>query len=73
MSGFKDELKELKTKEFRPEKWKEIIRENTGYSEIYITQVFYGHRFNKVIALAIISLFATELKREQQLIEEAKK
>ncbi len=72
MSGFKDELKELKIKDFRPEKWKETIHNNTGYSESYITQVFYGQRFNKIVALAIISLFSTELKKEQQQIEAAK-
>jgi len=73
MSGFAKELEILKDGKFRPERWKKTIHINTGYSESYIKEVFAGRRFNKVVALAIISLFATELKKEQQEIEEAKK
>ncbi|MFZ4402201.1 MAG: hypothetical protein ACOYO1_19375 [Bacteroidales bacterium] len=72
MEDLKDELVQLKSDSFRPHNWIKKIKLNTGYSESYIDKVFHSKRFNKDVALSIISLFTSEKKKLQKEIKKAK-
>ena len=66
------ELSNLKKKSYRPDGWKRIVAELTGYGESYVGKVFNGIRFNKKIALAIISVFCNEKRKLHLEIKLAK-
>ena len=57
------ELSNLKKSKFRPKGWKKIVAELTGFGESYVGKVFNGIRFNKKIALGIISVFCDEKRK----------
>ena len=69
---FVRELSNLKKKRYRPEGWKRIVAELTGFGESYVGKVFNGIRFNKKIALAIISVFCNEKRKLHLEIKLAK-
>jgi len=72
MDDLRNEIKLLKSDNYRPIKWKKVISKKTGYSDSYVEKVFDNNCYNQKIALAIINLFYSEKRKLQKQIEIAK-